>query len=300
MIPRRPLLAATIENSEQLKELNFPIWLSEKKNGIRGITDGKGVLTRYLKRIRNRYINSLLSGLPSGVEGEIVCKDKDGEDFRDLEDTNSAVMSSGGVSDFTFYVFDWYGTSKFVSYRIRTQRIDLLEKYKRAKVVVIGQHLCEGIQQIHKWYDFYVKKHGAEGVMLRDPNGFYKFGRSTLNEQLLIKYKPWNDDEAKVIGIIEEMKNQNIKTTDLRGLSKRSKHIANLQGKGTMGALLCKNKRFGEFQLGSGFTKERKQQIWDEAKEVFLISDLNLKLRFRYRGVTKYGKPRNASFVSWI
>ena len=40
---------------------------------------------------------------------------------------------------------------------------------------------------------------GYEGLMLRDPNGIYKFGRSSVKENILLKVKEFMDDEAEII-----------------------------------------------------------------------------------------------------
>lgn len=302
LLPKAPLLAATIETEDDLANLQLPLLLSEKKNGIRGITAGKirGCVSRKLKNIPNEWIRFLLSGLPPGIEGEIVCFDCEGNEA-DFEDTESTVMSREGQPSFKFFVFDrWQGT-KFMPYRKRVDGLELIcSSYEPVDCILLNQIFCKTVQHIQNLYKSYTED-GAEGVMIRDPVGFYKFGRSTLNEQLLMKYKPWNDDEAEVIRIEEEMKNNNVKTKNNLGLSKRSTHIANLQGKGRMGALICKNKRFGEFRL-SGFNDNLKQQLWD----VMLNNDDPFwptkfsKLNFRYRGVTKYGKPRNAAFVRFV
>lgn len=288
MIPKRPLLAATIESEDDLANLQFPIWISKKYDGIRAITTGSGVVSRTLKPIPNRFINSSLSGLPAGIEGELIVGD--GSDF---EATESGVMCRTGKPNFLFYVFDWFGKSKFTPYRKRIANLQSISSLSE-RVRIIEQYICEEIEQIVYLYEDHIKQ-GAEGIMLRDPNGFYKFGRSTLAEQLLIKYKPWNTDEAVVVDILEEMGNNNELEQDERGYAKRSRKIANLQGKGTMGALLCKNKRFGQFKLGSGFCDRFSKLMWDK-KEMYLGKEL----QFRYRGITKYGKPKHASFERWL
>jgi len=50
---------------------------------------------------------------------------------------------------------------------------------------------------------------GFEGVMLRSPSGRYKFGRSTLKENLLLKLKRFEDAEAQIIGFEELSHNAN-------------------------------------------------------------------------------------------
>ena len=50
---------------------------------------------------------------------------------------------------------------------------------------------------------------GGEGLILRNPDGVYKFGRSTPKQQLSIKVKFFEQDEFEVIGFTERMHNAN-------------------------------------------------------------------------------------------
>ena len=54
---------------------------------------------------------------------------------------------------------------------------------------------------------------GFEGVMLRDPDGTYKFGRASVKENILLKVKKFLDAEGIVVGFKEKMSNQNEATT---------------------------------------------------------------------------------------
>lgn len=293
MIPRVPMLAATIESLDDLASLQMPLWASRKENGIRGLTDGKGCISRTLKPIPNKFIQSSLSGCPAGLEGELITLDEKGADD-DFEDIESKVMSRKGEPDFEFRIFDSFGKSRFEPYRERYKRCC---EYYTENVFPIRQIHCGSIEQIKTFYKTEIG-FGSEGIILRNPSGFYKFGRSTLNEQLLLKLKPWNSDEATVLDVLEEFENTNPSLSDERGYSKRSKHGANLKGKNTMGALLLRSEKFGEFKLGSGWTEEQKQEIWNEHYKGKI--QFTIKIQYRYRGLTKYGKPKHASFLKWI
>lgn len=50
---------------------------------------------------------------------------------------------------------------------------------------------------------------GYEGVMVRDPAGPYKCGRSTVREGWLLKIKRFEDGEAEVLETYEGMSNYN-------------------------------------------------------------------------------------------
>ena len=133
---------------------------------------------------------------------------------------------------------------------------------------------------------------GFEGLMCRDPVGFYKHGRSTEKEGGLMKLKPWHDAEAVIISMEEQLHNANPEKKNEIGYMKRSQSKVNLRAAGLMGKLICKSAKFGEFKVGTGFTEIQRENIfntWPAAQ--------GKTITFRYRGITKYGAPRAASFV---
>ncbi len=103
--------------------------------------------------------------------------------------------------------------------------------------------------------------------MLRQPKGWYKEGRSTLNEAYLLKVKRFTDDECTVIGIEEEQENCNLATQDAGGLQRRSKHRSGLKGKGMVGRLLCMWRSL-PIRIGSGLTHEQKCRWWFNPQEI--------------------------------
>jgi DNA ligase-1 len=103
---------------------------------------------------------------------------------------------------------------------------------------------------------------GHEGIMLADPNAPYKFGRATTKGGELLKVKRFEDSEAVVIGIQEEMFNGNEAQTNELGRTKRSTAKDGLVGKGTMGALIVRDVKTGvEFNIGTGFTAADRQRF---------------------------------------
>ena len=79
---------------------------------------------------------------------------------------------------------------------------------------------------------------GYEGIMLRDPTGMYKHGRSTFKEQTLMKLKRFEDFEAQVVGLIEQQTSTNTAERDELGHGKRSSAKAGMVGAGTLGKFL--------------------------------------------------------------
>ncbi len=129
---------------------------------------------------------------------------------------------------------------------------------------------------------------GYEGVMIRQPNSKYKFGRSTVKEGILLKIKKFFDDEAELLEIIEAQHNLNEQDYDELGYSKRSSCKENLVPAGTAGSMVVKwNDKEFRVGFGPGFTDEKKQWIWDNRDD--LLGEL---VKFSYQELSKDGIPR--------
>src|SRR5690606_5448014 len=68
--------------------------------------------------------------------------------------------------------------------------------------------ICHTPQEVLE-YETHCLKMGYEGLILRNPDAPYKFGRSTLKEGSLLKLKRYEDAEAIVVSLEEAMHNDN-------------------------------------------------------------------------------------------
>jgi DNA ligase-1 len=131
--------------------------------------------------------------------------------------------------------------------------------------------------------------------MLRDPVGPYKFGRSTAKEGYLLKMKRFEDHEATVVGVVEQMRNENEATKDALGRTKRSTAKAGKVGKDTLGAFRVKASipygvgmrgfRIVEFEIGSGMNDAQRAEFWKSPPIGALVT-------FKCQGFTPDGLPR--------
>jgi len=134
--------------------------------------------------------------------------------------------------------------------------------------------------------------------MIRDPNGAYKYGRSTVKEGGLLKIKRWQDAEAVIISCLPLLRNQNEAEISELGLTKRSKKKANIVPDFTrLGTLRCcwlDAAKYGEaeFEIGSGYTD--KQRL-----DIMFRKPLSSVVRFKFQDVTKDGKPRFPVFAGF-
>ena len=110
---------------------------------------------------------------------------------------------------------------------------------------------------------------GFEGVMVRDPNGPYKCGRSTAREGWLLKLKRFVDSEAVIIGFEEQMHNENEAKINELGHTQRSSAKAGKVPAGTLGKFIARDEaRFPGIDLkigtGEGLTAALRQKIWND------------------------------------
>lgn len=256
----RPMLSASVD----LSILEYPVYGSPKLDGIRCLVRESQAVTRKLKDIPNRHIRDCLSRSEyEGLDGEIIVGSPVAEDCYRV--TESAVMSHGGRPRFKFYVFDQF-LAPTDPYYLRKRRLgDQLENLYREGLRYarkLPQSLIRSETELIAFEQFIVLS-GYEGVMLRRRDGYYKFGRSTAKQQLLLKWKRWSDSEAVILRKNELLKNGNELKKDERGYAKRSSHQDQMIPMGTLGGLRVRDIHHGwEFDIGSGFTQALRDQLW--------------------------------------
>lgn len=285
----KPLLAATCED---MSALRFPLLASPKLDGIRAmVIDGK-LVSRTMKPIPNLHVRDLFSNSKlEGLDGELIDGTPTDEDA--FNRTTRSVMKVAGVpTGVRFHVFDRIGPAIFA---------DRIEKVMRLVDSLPGVHPVwhtevNTLAEVRRYENLCVVK-GYEGIMLRDPSGPYKQGRSTMREQTLMKVKRFTDDEAIVIGCVEGEHNANEAGKDAFGRTERSSHKAGMVPNGTLGALSVSNTRGQVFSIGTGFTAAQRVDLWSShVKGDGLIGKL---VKYRYQAAGMKDVPRFPSFVGF-
>jgi DNA ligase-1 len=272
----KPLLAARPD----LALVTWPKIASPKMDGWRClIIDGKAV-TRKLKPIPNRYVREQLSRRSLNyLDGEILTY-TDGK--LDTVDTiHSKLSSQDGEPDFRYHVFDHFQRPDDPYWR-RLKRVKT-GRFKR--VVKTPNWTVSSLDGFVLLERYFVDELGWEGIMLRDLNGRYKYGRSTEREAILLKVKRFLDDEGEIVGYKEQMHNANEATVDALGHTKRSTHQANMVPKGTLGALILRWRRV-KFEVGTGMDDETRARLWKMRKRL-----KGRPCTFKYQRVGAQGRP---------
>jgi len=159
-------------------------------------------------------------------------------------------------------------------------------------ILVVPQNWIPNEEHLLAYEDETVKL-GYEGVILRDPKGKYKNGRSTLKEGIMLKLKRFLDDEAKVVGFEELMHNANPAEKDERGLTKHSNHQAGQVPMDTLGAILV-DWNGVEFKIGTGFTQLDREEIWKN-QELYK----GHQVKFKYLPTGMKNAPRHPVFLGF-
>jgi DNA ligase-1 len=285
----RPLLAATLDN---LTTVKFPVLATPKLDGIRVLKVAGKAVTRKFKPVPNKHIRELLEKhLPDGVDGEIMTPGT----FNDIQ---SKVMSFEGEPEFSFYVFDYVKDDLNKPYceRIDDMVLDVVlsEQTVPFHVNMLLPVLIENEKELLAYEQSCLNK-GYEGIMLRQPHGKYKCGRSTPKEQILMKLKRFLDAEAIVVGFEEKLHNENSQEKDKFGLSKRSSKKDGLVPANTLGSLIVLDEKTKvRFGIGSGFDDALKQEIWNNQDKY-----LNKLVKYKYQSVGAKDAPRFPVFLGF-
>lgn len=243
-------------------KLVFPLFASPKLDGLRGLMQDRQVLSRSLKLIPNQHVQRVLGRSElQGFDGELTHGKATDENV--MQASTSFFMARDKVSDdWQFHVFDLHDIDRgfYTRYQLLSKR---LCDINMMNVVLHPLQRIENADEL-LMYEAEQLGLGYEGLILRNLDGKYKYGRSTVNEGLLLKVKRFSDSEAIIIGFEEQMENTNEKTVNELGRSKRSSHKAGLVGKNTLGAFIMRDIRSGiEFNCGTGIDDKYRRHVWD-------------------------------------
>jgi len=298
----KPMLAC--REKPDLRKLNYPVMVSPKLDGIRCIsTADNPALSRTLKEIPNRYVQETireqirLAGLADFpmLDGELVLFGEDGKPLP-YDSINSAIMSRDGQPAYEYCVFDAPGLDMVFKDRYYA----LLDAYgykdnPTSRVnVLVQKHLGDAaiVEEVAQTF----LENGFEGAMIRDPKGPYKYGRSTMREGYLLKYKFWEDAEFQVINATELYRNENEPYKDEVGAQKRSTSQAGLVPAERLGSIICAMPGGGSFEVGTGFSDIQRYNLWLDHCNNNLVGRI---AKIKFQGYGSQGRPRFPVFLGW-
>ena len=288
----RPMLATNVP--ENLNTLPYPLMASPKLDGIRCIVKDGVALSRTLKPIRNRYIQSLLGRSDlNGFDGELVVGDPNASDC--MRVTNSGVMSADGEPAFTYHVFDLWNRPG-IQYRHALHQLETIAK-GQPNISVLPQRRVHNSSDLEALERHFLDD-GYEGLIVRREDGQYKFGRSTKKEGYLLKVKRYRQDEATVVGYEPLYRNENDPELDALGYTKRSTHKDGKVELPLLGALVVEgwhptlhDIRIA-FKIGTGFTLAERERLWTAREDL-----IGQYVSYKYFPLGSKDRPRHPVFV---
>lgn len=263
-----------------LPSLAYPLVASPKYDGIRALSIGQQPISRHAKLLPNRDLQYAFKHMPP-LDGEVLVPG-------DFNKVQSAIMSRDTcVADkFNYFVFDttelnWH-TKRFDA---RMLRVEELAKDAPPQVQIAPMRICNSPAEVIAFYEevlAYDHPWDYDGLILRAPSAPYKYGRSTLKQEWMLKMKPWDDAEGVIVGFEELMRN----------LDTSCKRKENMVPGGMLGKFVVQwNGQ--EFNVGGGknLTVERRQHYWNNQAMY-----LGKKLTFKHLGLSEYGVPRHPNY----
>ena len=285
----KPLLAYTVKDIAALK---FPVLASPKLDGIRCLIHNDQPVSRSLKPIPNQYIQDELAYYPD-FDGELLVGDPLSPAA--FNKSTSGIMSHSGNPDFTFWVFDWVKAgTEHLPFRSRLRSVRMaLEIFKCLPRVKLVEHtLVEGPKDLVALEARYVGL-GYEGLMVRDPDGPYKFGRSTERQGLLGKIKRFADTEGTIVGFEELRHNENTPRANKLGYQERSSAQVGQVPGNTLGALVVSHPDWAEtFGIGTGFTADERFTLWQD-RDILK----GQRVKFKHQPSGAQDKPRFPVYI---
>ncbi len=254
----KPLLAATVKSFNQIR---FPVLASPKLDGVRALVIDGVVVSRTLKPIPNLHVQKMF-GKPeyNGFDGELIVGDSMDNDT--FTKTTSGVMTIEGEPDVWFHVFDDFYYLGVFQTRLDSVAKRIVAAPKGSRLAIVHHSMLMSLDVLEIFEDASLKV-GYEGVMLRDPMGHYKYGRSTEKEAILMKVKRFTDGEATVVGFTEAMHNSNEAQVNELGTKERSHRKDGMVGKDVLGSLKVVNDAGVDFEIGTGFTNAQRIALWN-------------------------------------
>lgn len=273
----------------KLKEAMTPKLASIKLDGIRALTLDFRVVTRSFKSVPNKWVHDILKEV-QGLDGEIIVGEPNAEDVYRV--TDSAVMSHEGEPEFHFFAFDDL-TRLDLCFE---DRLKVLQDRQLPEwVTVLEQVPVKDRQELDDFYERALDER-YEGVMARNPKSMYRFGRCTAKSQDSLKHKPFSDDEAIVLQVIEAEQNNNAAFKNELGRTARSSHQANKVGKGMAGGFLVRDLKTDViFKISAGkLTHKERVEVWENREKY-----VNRIVKYRHFTVGVKDKPRHGRWIGW-
>lgn len=227
----KPMLAIDVKNN--LDKIQYPKYASFKLDGIRCVFHPElGMVSRSLKPIQNKqlqekfsWLTELSKDLGTIFDGEIyahnltfqdIMRAVMTQDFDDESTMKKMEKEFGDIIKSSEYIINLLGNIRYHCFDMLYPDDPNVEFYNRTLIMeqveehimnnklfhLVEQFKVHDAEHVNDLFKIALDK-GYEGLILRDPDSPYKFGRSTLKEEYLLKVKPFVTYDAKIVEVIQ-------------------------------------------------------------------------------------------------
>lgn len=256
-------------------KIQWPVIALPKIDGVRGL-NMEGVLTgRSLKRHANVHTTELFSiDAFIGFDGELAAGGATDPDL--CRKTSSALSTIKGEPEIDWWLFDFVtpetvtlgynSRMSLLQDRLTTLHSVCPQRLRKlmTRIRMVEGRVCHTLQQLYEWEEYWVGL-GYEGVIIRDPDGAHKQGRSTVREGGYLRIKRFTDGEVVVTRIEEGERNTNPAQTNELGLQYRTTHKDNMVPNGLVGTLYGRDLKTGaEVKISPGKMPHKERKFYFE------------------------------------
>ena len=248
----------------ELTKIPYPQMASWKFDGIRCIFKDGEMLTRSLKHVPNIKLHERFAHLKKWsvdhdviLDGELWCRSVP---FNEL----SGIVRQFDCQlpiDLYFYCFDIIRNNYYKEFfEIRVNRYSDLTQLN--DFIPVHQWEVNDADAVESLFNQALDG-GFEGLILRNPQGYYKCGRATVKENLMYKVKPFETFDAVVIGVVQstEVNDDVEKKTNELGRSVTSKKQGDRHLINKASAFIVKYNGL-DLKVTLAMTDDEKENVW--------------------------------------
>lgn len=299
-----------------LDKIPYPQLASFKLDGIRCIFHPTlGMVSRSLKPIPNKQLNEKFAHITEFskvhniiLDGELYAHGRTFQDITracmtdDLWSVDTLKKLKKETEEPTKYVDNLINVIEFFMFDIIIDDVEFEKRFIQYKnldishIIGVGQVVVNNKQDVLDRF-IVAQKEGYEGLILKNPNGKYKFGRATVKENLCYKVKPFIDFSRLIKGVVQatQVKDGTERTINELGHSVTSKKKDDRE-------LIDKASAFivdwngQDLKVTIAATDIEKEEIWSNredyiGKEVnFKAMEIGMKDLPRHPTTTRYWK----------
>jgi len=309
-------------NEIDIKTLPYSLLGSVKLDGCRLLSKEGWLVTRSLKNLQNIQLNQKFEFLRKYSEDNNVILDGElyahGIPFQFIvscfmtkdctaksaikkwdklcEEHDFHMSREEVLENIKFHMFDTVTDNNFEEdFQSRINKAkEICDSINSEYLVFVEHKLLETPEEVEEYFQEALNN-SYEGLILRNPEGRYKFNRCTVGQNIIFKYKPFITTDSKIIGIVQatEVNEDAEKTTNELGRSRTSKRA---EDRHTVEKAQSFSVDFeGQvLKVTIAMTDEQKKYIWTHQDEY-----IGKWVEYKYMevGMKEGGLPRIPKFI---